>query len=123
MKLRAGVEQLEVEMGRYKGILRADRICQACGEGVEDVQHVLDRCVRLREWRKSMWSKLAAIDVKMVRVALGWSTRDRVDWLLKGGTRQMRGCVMREVVCMLMQRDEEEGEDVSSERYARGNKS
>ena len=52
-----------------------------------------------------MWSKLAAIDVKMVRVALGWSTGDRVDWLLKGGTRQMRGCVMREVVCMLMQRD------------------
>ena len=33
-----------------------------------------------------MWSKLAAIDVKMVRVALGWITRDRVDWLLKGGT-------------------------------------
>ena len=84
VKLRAGVEQLEVEMGRYKGIVRAHRICQACGEGVEDVQHVLDICVRLRERRKSMWSKLAAIDVKMVRVALGWSTRDRVDWLLKG---------------------------------------
>ena len=41
----------------------------------------------------------------MVRVALGWSTTDRVDWLLKGGTRKMRGCVMREVVFMLMQRD------------------
>ena len=49
VKLRGGVEKLEVEMGRYKGLLREERVCKWCGEGVEDIRHLLDECEELSE--------------------------------------------------------------------------
>jgi hypothetical protein len=122
VKLRAGVEKLEVELGRHRGLRRGDRICKACGEEVEDVQHLLDTCVRWSEWREDLWVKLAAIDVMAVRRVRGWSRMERVDWLLKGGTEKMHKCVLRGVVLLLMVRETERGETKSGKVKKRRNK-
>ena len=43
-KLRGGTEELQVEMGRWRGLRREDRKCVECGSRkVEDVKHFLGR--------------------------------------------------------------------------------
>ena len=43
-KLRGGTEELQVEMGRWRGLRREDRKCVECGSReVEDVKHFLMR--------------------------------------------------------------------------------
>ena len=45
MKLRGDTAELQVEMGRWKGLRREDRECTECGSGeVEDVKHFVMRC-------------------------------------------------------------------------------
>ena len=54
-ELRAGCCKLEVEMGRWRGIKRDDRICKLCGEGIEDEKHFLTICTKLdlhRVWMR-----------------------------------------------------------------------
>ena len=43
VQFRSGVNDLEVERGRRKGLLRAQRTCHVCG-AVEDEVHVLCEC-------------------------------------------------------------------------------
>ena len=44
-KLRGGTAELQLEMGRWRGLKREDRKCAECGSGeVEDVKHFLMRC-------------------------------------------------------------------------------
>ena len=54
-KLRGGIAELQVEMGRWKGLRREGRKCAECGSGeVEDVKHYhgdrdtsVSRCTRI----------------------------------------------------------------------------
>ena len=53
MKLRGGTAELQVEMGRWRGLRREDRKCAECGSGeVEDVKHLLMRCEAWNRERK-----------------------------------------------------------------------
>ena len=45
LKLRRGTAPVQVEMGRWRGVKREERICKECNSGeVEDVIHWLLRC-------------------------------------------------------------------------------
>ena len=47
VKVRAGVERLAVETGRWKRVPRVQRVCKMCNSGeAEDEGHALDRCIR-----------------------------------------------------------------------------
>ena len=41
MKLRGGTAEFQIEVGRWQGVMRDDRICKECQSGeVEDVCHL-----------------------------------------------------------------------------------
>ena len=45
MKLRGGTAAFQIEVGRWRGIKREERICKECQSGeVEDVCHWLMQC-------------------------------------------------------------------------------
>jgi len=45
MKLRGATAELQVEVGRWRGLKREERKCTECdSEEVEDVKHFLMRC-------------------------------------------------------------------------------
>ena len=44
-ELRAECCKLDVDMGRWRGNKREDRICKLCGEGVDDEKH-FQQCVQ-----------------------------------------------------------------------------
>ena len=44
-KLRGGTAELGIEIGRWHGLRREDRVCKECGNGeVEDTEHFVMRC-------------------------------------------------------------------------------
>ena len=44
-KLRGGTAELGIEIGRWHGLRREDRMCKECGSGeVEDTEHFVTRC-------------------------------------------------------------------------------
>ena len=56
-KLRGGTARLDIEMGRWLGVSREERVCRNCQSGeVEDVEHWVMRCTsvaaRGRRWPK-----------------------------------------------------------------------
>ena len=107
VKLRAGVENLEVEMGRWKGTARCDRVCRHCRNGVEDVDHFLDKCDAWSDGRGEMRMRVRQGNEKRWAVALYWPTEARVDWILRGGSagKRRKLDVMRSVVGMVYARD------------------
>ena len=55
VKLRGGTAPLQVEMGRWQGVKREERICKECNSGeVEDVSHWLLRCPTWNSQRQSL---------------------------------------------------------------------
>ena len=53
VKLRGGTAELEVEIGRWRGVKRDKIICKNCRGGeVEDVGHLM-RCTYVEEERKN----------------------------------------------------------------------
>ena len=45
MKLRGGTAGFQIEMGRWRGVTRQERVCKECDSGeVEDVDHWWMRC-------------------------------------------------------------------------------
>ena len=45
LKLRGGTAAFQIEMGRWYGVRKEDRICKKCGSGeIEDVCHKLLQC-------------------------------------------------------------------------------
>ena len=45
-KLRGGSAELGVEIGRWHGLRREDRVCKECGNGeVEDTEYFVMRCM------------------------------------------------------------------------------
>ena len=58
-KIRVSEHDLAIEKGRYRGILRQNRICLACDLGlVENEEHFLLGCVAYKSSRKDFISKL-----------------------------------------------------------------
>jgi uncharacterized protein YhaN len=83
VRLRAGVEEIEIERGRCKGLSRGKRICKFCDSGeVEDEEHFLDRCGRWKEGRQELRRRLIEVNLRRWRVATSWSSMERTDWIL-----------------------------------------
>ena len=54
-KLRGGTAELGVEIGRWHGLRREDRVCKECGNGeVEDTEHFVMRCAYVVKDRKRL---------------------------------------------------------------------
>ena len=61
-KLKGGTAELQVEMGRWRGLRREDRKCAECGSGeVEDVNHFLMRCEAWDRERKELMRKMKSL--------------------------------------------------------------
>jgi hypothetical protein len=58
--LRGGCSELQVQVGKYEGTAREERLCRVCGSGemVEDEGHFLLYCPALREPRAAMWTRI-----------------------------------------------------------------
>ena len=53
--LRGGTVELGIEIGRWHGLRREDRVCKECGSGeVEDTEHFVMRCAYVVKERKSL---------------------------------------------------------------------
>ena len=50
-ELRCGCTQLEVEMGRWRGVTMEDRICLLCKKDMGDERHFLTSCEALKDER------------------------------------------------------------------------
>ena len=62
VRLRGGVERLEVVRGRRFQVRREDRRCLVCeGKEVEDEEHFIDRCAALTTERNEMWGKIGDV--------------------------------------------------------------
>lgn len=59
-KFRTSCHDLEIERGRYNGILAKDRICQLCKKSVEDEFHFLFKCNSLKDIRFPFIDKLTS---------------------------------------------------------------
>ena len=54
-KLRGGTAELGIEIGRWHGLRREDRVCKECGSGeVEDTEHFVMRCAYVVKERKRL---------------------------------------------------------------------
>ena len=115
VRLRAGVEELEVELGRRACLRREERVCRCCSEGeVEGVVHFVGECGAWAGQRAGMWEALSGVNdrwIRRVRVVRGWGVTDRVNWILRGGEgqQQERAIVVRCVIGMLYDRDKLKG--------------
>ena len=62
MKLRGGTAELQVEMGRWRGLRREDRKCvERSSREVEDVKHFLMRCEAWDRERKELMDKMKSL--------------------------------------------------------------
>ena len=54
-RLRRGTAELGIEVGRWHGVRREERVCKECGNGeVEDIDHFVMRCEYVAEERVRM---------------------------------------------------------------------
>ena len=54
-KLRGGTAELGIDIGRWHGLRREDRVCKECGNGeVEDTEHFVIRCAYVVKERKRL---------------------------------------------------------------------
>ena len=61
-KLRGGTAELQVEVGRWRGLKREERKCTECDSGeVEDVKHFLLRCKALSREREELMEKMKKV--------------------------------------------------------------
>ena len=61
-KLRWGAAELQVEMGRWRGLKREERKCTECDSGeVEDVKHFLMRCNAWNREREELMEKMKKV--------------------------------------------------------------
>ena len=50
-----GTAAFQIKTGRWRGVVREDRVCKECGKGeVEDVEHWLLRCEKWRTHRQPL---------------------------------------------------------------------
>ena len=60
--MRAGCLDLEIEIGRWRGLEREERICKLCNDGIEDEVHFLFHCSKLKHIRDYHLNKLGILD-------------------------------------------------------------
>ena len=61
-KLRGDTAELQVEIGRWRGLRREDRKCAECGSGkVEDVKHFVMRCEAWDREREELMEKMKSL--------------------------------------------------------------
>ena len=85
VRLRGGVERLEVVRGRRFRVKREDRRCLVCRGGeVEDEVHFIDRCVALKGEREKMWKRIEEVmNCRFAARRVREMTEvERVDWVL-----------------------------------------
>ena len=85
VRLRGGVERLEVVRGRRSRCRREDRKCLVCKSGeVEDEDHFIDGCPALDEERMAMWRSIFDIlrCPYKIRELREMTEEERVDWVL-----------------------------------------
>ena len=61
-QLRLWVLPLEIETGRYKDVPPEERLCQLCGEQVEDKIHFICKCSIYTEHRRFLYLTASEID-------------------------------------------------------------
>jgi hypothetical protein len=106
VRLRAGASCLEVVAGRRRGVPRDRRLCGWCEGGlVEDELHFLDVCKRWKRERRALWESLRLEDEEVVKGVAGWSSQERVDWLLSGGSPKTRPLLVKLVGSWMAQRE------------------
>ena len=78
-KLRGGTAEFGMEIGRWHGLGREDRVCKECGNGdMEDTEHFVMRCKALNREREELMEK-----VKKVVTGLDEVEEERnVTWIL-----------------------------------------
>lgn len=57
-KLRSGANMLRIDQGRREGQERGERWCEVCGQGVEDEEHFMMRCLRYKTGRAEMMEEV-----------------------------------------------------------------
>ena len=60
-RLRGGSNMLKLDQGRKEGLRREDRVCEVCGQEVEDEEHFMLRCVRYRMGRRIMMREVGEV--------------------------------------------------------------
>ena len=78
-RLRLSAHRLQIERGRYQGVLRHDRICLRCTSGeVDDEKHFLFSCSCNSDMRTSLYNtiKLSCLNFNSL------STNNKFIWLL-----------------------------------------
>ena len=61
-QFRCGILPLEIEIGRYRNTPLPQRICQCCGQAVEDEIHFLLTCDLYKEPRRKLLNKAIEFD-------------------------------------------------------------
>jgi hypothetical protein len=77
-RLRSGANSLEIDQGRQKGVVRENRICRVCGNGVEDEVHFVLNCIRYVKGRERMMQKLRIL----MPVTRNWQMNGDIDKLM-----------------------------------------
>ena len=78
-KLRGGTAELQVEVGRWRGLKREERKCTECDSGeVEDVEHFLIRCKALNREREELMEKMKKVVTGLNEV----EEETKVAWIL-----------------------------------------
>ena len=63
-RLRISAHNLDIERGRYKGLVIAERVCKYCpsGKNIDDEVHFLNKCKTFNTSRKCPYGKFSCID-------------------------------------------------------------
>ena len=60
-KFRAGIAPINIEIGRFRGLPVAERVCPRCPQSVEDELHVLLHCPCYSDIRKDMFNDIKCL--------------------------------------------------------------
>lgn len=78
-RLRISAHRLRIELGRYQGTLRQDRVCVRCTSGeVEDELHFIFSCDKFKEERKEL---LKCVLLSCPNFA-SLNLQDRLNWIM-----------------------------------------
>ena len=57
-QIRCGILPLQIQLGRYQGLPRHERICKLCNNDVEDEIHFLFNCSKLQNQHVKLYDKV-----------------------------------------------------------------